>query len=231
MRRAVIASLLTLGSGCGWLISSDVTETDYVLPNKSYSFDASTFGVPSALSQDVPCGTGQIVMDCCAPPVPLPAPDCQANMVTCDQNENGMNVCMAQVTVAQATPINLGQEIPALSGVTGVLNIKIKEITYVVTANTLTIDLPDVILFAAPQGVTDPSDPSAQKFGTLPAISAMSTPAGKVILEPNAAQVLNTYTKNIQSPFTIIAGATVKVSHAPAGKIDMTIGGTIAASL
>jgi hypothetical protein len=228
MRRAVIASLLTLASGCGWLISSDVLETDYVLPNKSYSFDASTFGVPAALTQEVPCG-GQLPTDCNA--LPLPASACQANMLNCEQNENGMNVCMAQVTVSQSTPINLGQEIPAFKSVTGVLNIKIKKITYAVTANSLTIDLPDVTLFAAPQGVTDPCDPSAQKFGTLPAIGAMMTPAGDVILEPNAAQVLNTYTKNIQTPFTIIAGATVKVSHAPAGKIDMTIGGTIAASL
>src|ERR1043165_1776381 len=144
MRRISVAFLTALVgvAGCGWLISSDVTETDYVLPNKSYSFDASRFNVPSALSQDVPCGAGQFVTDCCAPPPPLPAPVCTANQITCEQNENGANVCMAQMTVSQATPINLGQEIPGLNSVTGVLNIKIKKISYTVNANTLTVNLP-----------------------------------------------------------------------------------------
>src|SRR5580765_8049380 len=112
MRRLFLASVMVLGSvGCNKIIDPNVTETDYVLPNKSYSFDASMFNVPSALSQDVPCGAGQIVTDCCNPPPPLPAPDCTANQITCEQNENGTNVCMAQMTVSQSSPINLGQEI------------------------------------------------------------------------------------------------------------------------
>jgi len=233
MRRIIIASLTALVgvAGCGWLISSDVTETNFALPAKSFSLDASMFNVPSALMQDVPCGAGQMVTDCCAPPPPVPPPDCQANMISCDQNENGAMVCMAQMTVSQSTPIDLGQEVPALNSITGVLNIKIKKISYTVNANTLTVNLPDVILYVAPQGVTDPNDPNAQKFGTLPAIASMATPSGDVVLETNAAQILNNYTKNIQAPFTIIAGTTLKVSHAPTGRIDMTIGGTLAASL
>jgi len=228
---ALSGSLMALGSGCDKIISSDVTETDFALPAKSYSFDASMFNVPAGLSQDVPCGAGQIVTDCCNPPAPLPAPDCNATPVTCEQNENGTNVCTAQMTVSQSSPINLGQEVSSLNGVTGVLTIKIKRISYAVTANTLTVNLPDVILYVAPQGVTDPNDPSAQKFGTLPAIQSMTTPSGDVLLEPNAAQVLNGYTKNIQTPFTFIAATRPKVSHAPAGRIDVTVTGTLSASL
>jgi hypothetical protein len=230
MRRLIVSSLLVLGGGCG-LISSDVTETSFQLPARMYSFDSSTFSVPSAVTQEVPCGAGQIVTDCCNPPAPLPAPDCAMNMLTCEQNENGMNVCMAQVTVSQSTTMNLGQEVPSLSGFTSIVNIKIKKISYAVTANTLTVDLPDVALYLAPQGVTDPSDSRAQKFGTLPAIPSMMTPSGDVVLEPNAAQVFNAYTKNLQAPFNFIAGATLKVSKAPTGKIDVTVGGTLAASL
>ena len=221
MRRIIIASLTALVgvAGCGWLISSDVTETNFALPAKSFSLDASMFNVPSALMQDVPCGAH------------ASHTACAEEMISCDQNENGAMVCMAQMTVSQSTPIDLGQEVPALNSITGVLNIKIKKISYTVNANTLTVNLPDVILYVAPQGVTDPNDPNAQKFGTLPAIASMATPSGDVVLETNAAQILNNYTKNIQAPFTIIAGTTLKVSHAPTGRIDMTIGGTLAASL
>jgi len=231
MRRLFLASLMAIGSvGCGWLISSDVTETKFALPSKTFSIDASMVNVPSALQQEVPCGAPP-VMDCCNPTPPLPAPDCNANTITCEPNASGTNVCMAQMTVAQSTPINLGQEVPALNSVTGVLTIKIKQISYVVNANTLDIDLPDIILYVAPMGVTDPMDPNAKKFGTLPAIPSMQTPSGDVMLDQNAAAALAMFTQNIQAPFAIIAATTPKVSHAPTGRIDMTISGTLAASL
>jgi hypothetical protein len=232
MRRLIAASLMVLGigGGCGWLISSDVTETPFDLPSRSYSFNSSTFNVPDPLMQEVACGTPPVT-DCCNPPPPLPAPDCNANTITCEPNASGASVCTVQVTVSQSSPINLGQEVPALNNVTGVLNIKIKKISYRVDANTLTVNLPDVILYVAPQGVTDPNDPNARRFGTLPAIAAMATPSGDVVLDPNAAQALNMFTQNIQTPFTFIAATTLKVSKAPTGKIDMTISGTLAASL
>ena len=71
----------------------------------------------------------------------------------------------------------------------------------------------------------------AKRFGTLPAIPSMQTPSGDVMLDPNAASALAMFTQNIQAPFTIIAATTPKVSHAPTGRIDMTISGTLAASL
>jgi hypothetical protein len=232
MRRVVFASLIALGSiGCDKIINSNVTETDYVLPSKTYSFDSSSFNIPSGVTQEVPCGAGQLVTDCCNPPAPAPAPDCTMTPLTCEQNENGTNVCMAQVTVSQAQMANLGQEVPGLSSLTSLVNITIKQISYEITANTLTVDVPDVLLYMAPQGVTDPNDSRAQQFGTLPAIPAMMTPSGNVALTPNAAQVFGMFTKNLQTPFNFIAATTLKVSKAPAGRIDMKVGGTIAASL
>jgi hypothetical protein len=228
MRRLALASLMGLVVGCG-LISSDVAEIKFNLPARMYSFDSSSFGVPAGISGEVPCGAGQIVTDCCNPPAPLPAPDCSVNALTCEQNENGMDVCMAQANVSQSQTMNLGQEVQQLSGLTGLVSISIKRITYEVTANTLDVNVPDVVLYLAPSGVTDPGDPSAKKFGTLPAIPAMTTVSGDVVLEPNSASVLESFTSNIRSPFTFIAATTLKVSHSPTGRIDMTITGQLAA--
>lgn len=231
MRRVLIASLLALAAaGCDKLISSDVTETPFALPPRMYSFDSSAFAVPGGITGEVPCGAGQLVTDCCNPPVG-PAPDCAATPIACEQNENGMDVCTATVTVSQSQMMNLGQEVSELAPYSGVVNIKIKRISYEVTANTLNIDLPDVILYLAPQGVTSPSDPSAMKFGTMPAIPAMMQVAGDVILTSNAAQVLKTFTQDIRTPFTFIAATTLKVTHSPTGKIDLKISGTLAVSL
>ena len=230
MPRLVVASILALCiSACG-LISSDVTETSFDLPPRMYSFDASTFNAPPGIASEVPCGVAPVA-DCCNPTPPLPAPDCSATPLTCEQNENGMMVCTATVPVSQGSPINLGQEVPALSGFTGVVNIKIKRIGYTVTTNTLNIDLPDVVLYLAAQGVTDPADPSARKFGTLPAIAAGTTAVGDVILEPDAGTVFNSFAQNLSTPFSFIAATTLRVTHSPTGKIDLTISGKLAASL
>jgi len=230
MPRLVVASVLALGlSGCG-LISSDVTETSFDLPPRMYSFDAATFNAPSGITSEVPCGVAPVV-DCCNPTPPLPAPDCSTTPLTCEQNENGMMVCTAMVTVSQGSTVNLGQEVPQLSGFTGVVNIKIKRIGYTVTTNTLNIDLPDVVLYLAAQGVTDPADPSARKFGTLPSIPAGTTVVGDVILENDAGNVFNSFTQNIATPFNFIAATTLRVTRSPTGRIDMTISGKLAASL
>jgi hypothetical protein len=229
MRRLIVASLLVGAAGCG-LISSDVAAIKFNLPPRMYSFDSSTFGVPAGLSQEVPCGAGQLVVDCCNPPAPLPAPDCSTTQIACEQNENGMDVCTAQATVSQSQVMNLGQEVQQLSGLTGLVSISIKQISYRVDANTLDVTVPDVSLYLAPSGVTDANDPGAKKFGTLPSIAAGTTPSGDVVLEPNAAAVLESFTRNIQSPFTFIAATTLKVTHSPTGKIDMTINGQLTAS-
>jgi hypothetical protein len=213
------------------LIDSDVTETPFSLPPKMYSFDASTFGIPTGITAEVPCGAGQLVVDCCNPPAPLPAPDCSTTPLECLQNENGMNVCTATATVSQASMVNLKQEVGALSGFSGVVDIKIKNISYAVTTNTLNMDLPDIEIFLAPDGVTDASGSGAQKFGTVPAIAAGTQAVGDVILEPNAASVFSTFTQNIATPFNVIATTALRVTRSPTGRIDMTISGMLAASL
>ena len=222
MRRIILATVLALGTGGCGLISSDVTETPFDLPPKTYSFDSAMFGVPSAISQEIPCGVAPVT-DCCA----LPGADCSMVPLTCEQNENGMMVCFGQMTVTQSSMTNLAQEAPKLAGLTGYLNIKIKRISYQVPTNTLNVDLPQTELFMA----SSTSDPNPMKFGTMPAIPAGMTTSGDVVLEGNSGTVFQTYTQDITVPFAFIAKTTVKTSKAPTGRIDMTISGTLAASL
>lgn len=222
MRRIIVASLLAVGSaGCG-LISSDVTETPFDLPPKTYSFDSAMFGVPAAISTEIPCGVAPLP-DCCM----LPGADCATTPLTCEQNENGMMVCFGQMVVEQSSMTNLAQEAPKLAGLTGYLNIKIKRISYQVPTNTLNIDLPEVELFMA----SSTSDPNPMKFGTMPGIPAGVTTSGDVIKDPNGDAVFSHFTQDISVPFAFIARTTVKTSKAPTGKIDVTISGTLAASL
>jgi hypothetical protein len=229
MRRIALALLSAVTiAGCG-LISSDVLETPFALPPRMYSFDSGAFPVPAGITGEVPCGAAPVV-NCCSPDDPLPKPDCSVTTLTCEPNENGMSVCTATVKVAQSQTMNLGQEVSELSGLSGVVNIKIKRISYDITANTLNLALPDIILYLGPEGAMTPDDAGVMRFGTLPAIAAMETRSGDVVLDRNASGVLKTFTSNIQAPFTFIAATTVKATHSPAGRIDLRISGELALS-
>jgi hypothetical protein len=168
------------------------------------------------------------VTDCCA--LPVGPPDCATMPVACEQNENGMNVCTATVTVAQSQVMNLGMEVMQLSGYTGFVNIKIKRISYEVMTNTLDVNLPEIYLYLGPEGAKTSMDADVMKLGTMPAIPAMTTMSGDVILDSNAAGALAHFTSNIKAPFAFIAETTPKVTHSPTGKIDLRVSGQLAIS-
>jgi hypothetical protein len=229
MRRAIVAFVLAAAtSGCG-LISADVTETPFDLPTKTYSFDASSFPVPAGITSEIPCGPG--ILDCCAPPPGLPMPDCNVTPLTCEQNENGMDVCTGTLPVTQKQMLNFGQEVPQLQSFTGILKIKIKRISYLVTTNTLNVDLPDVDLYLGPANAMKPGDPGVVKFGTMPAIQAGTTPGGDVMLVDGAEGVLQGFTGDITQPISFIASTTLRVTRTPTGRIDLMVSGKLAASL
>jgi hypothetical protein len=231
MRRAIVAFVLAVAiSGCG-LISSDVTETPFDLPTKMYSFDTSSFPVPAGVTAEIPCGAGQLVVDCCMPPAGLPMPDCNATPLTCEQNENGTAVCTATVPVTQKQMLNFGQEVPELQSFTGILKIKVKRISYLVMTNTLTVDLPDVDLYLGPASAMKWDDPGVVKFGTLPAIQAGTTPGGDVQLVDGAEGILQRFTEDITQPISFIASTMLRVTRTPTGRIDLLVSGKLAASL
>jgi hypothetical protein len=155
-------------------------------------------------------------------------------MLACETDAAGTDVCTAVVTITQSQTMNLGQEVPELQGASGLGNLSINQISYVVADNTLNLDLPPVALFLAPSGVSDPMDPNARKFGTVPAIAAGTTPAGTVTLEPDAAATFASFTRTLSNPFSLIATTTLHVpsgSAAPSGKIDLSVTGRLSASL
>jgi hypothetical protein len=211
--------------GCG-LISSDVTALTFELPAKSYAFDTQSLNLPSGNVPRVACGAGQLVMDCCAPPAPAPAPDCSSLTLTCDAG-----FCTGHKTVTVASRTNLGQEVPQLQSLSGqtLANVFIKKITYT-TANNLNVDLPEVTLYLAPDGVTDPA--MGMKFGTMPVTPKMSMVTGDVVLDPGAQATFAGYARNFATPFSFIASTAIVVppdAPVPAGNATITVRGTISA--
>lgn len=211
-----LAGLLMLGAfGCG-LISSDITKVTFDLPTKHYVFAAPS----AAMTPKVMCGAGTLVPTC---------PAIGAYTASCDNA-----VCTAHVPVKTSQTVNLKAEVPQLSSVSSqtLVDITLERMSYTVV-NSTTLAIPPIDLYLAPQNVTDPTDPSAKKFGTVPAVAAGMTASGDVVKEPGADDLFIMYGQNFGTPFNFIAATTVVIPSGTqvSGMVDVTISGKIAAKL
>jgi hypothetical protein len=216
---SMILGLAVLPAGCG-LIDPDVTKLTFDLPTKTYHFDTSMWNVPQGTIPTVPCTAAA---ECCL------VADCAATPIVCQAG-----ACTALVPVSTHQMVNLSQEVPRLRGLTSLVNVNIEAIRYTVSNNSLNVDLPEVEIFLAPDGVTDASDSRARKFGTVPVIPAMMNPSGMIRLQPDAADVFTMFTSDLSVPFNFIARTTVEVrsgSPLPNGGLDIAITGTMSVSL
>jgi hypothetical protein len=220
-----VAGLL---AGCG-LISSDISKVTFDLPTQMYTFDTSQWGnLPKGTVPAVPCTSAA---DCCvAATYSNSGLDCST--LTC----NSSSLCEVDIPESTYSTVNLAMDVPALQSFSGdgLSNITISSISYAVSSNSLNVDLPAMTIYLAPFGVSDPTNPSARVFGTIPVIPAMTDPSGMVMLVPNAAQVFAAFTGKVSNPFNIIAAGTVTVaggSNAPSGAITLAVTGTVSAQI
>src|SRR5664279_4856645 len=197
-RSRVIWAVVVGLAGCG-LISSDVTTFTFQLPSKSFSFDtaSSMWKAPPGTFPAVSCGTSQVVTDCCHPPAPSPQPDCAATPLACVNS-----VCVLQFPVTVTQRIDLKMEAPELSSLSGqtLAAITVKQIQYTIVSS-MNVELPQIDIFMAPDGVTSIDDPSARKFGSLPPTPAGATRSGDVLLDPNGQAVFSSYASHFTTPF------------------------------
>jgi hypothetical protein len=136
--------------------------------------------------------------------------------------------------VQTSQTVNLKSEVPQLSSVNTqtLADITLERMSYTVV-NSTTVAIPTIDLYLAPQNVTDPADPSAKKFGTVPGVAAGMTASGDVVKEPGADDLFIMYGHDFGTPFNFIAATTVVIPSGTqvSGMVDVTISGKIAAKL
>jgi hypothetical protein len=219
--RVRVLGVLVLGAvGCG-LISSDVTKLTFELPTKHYTFSADGWAsmIPAGLAMNnvpVACGAGTAVATC---PSPLA---CVAG------------VCSAEVPVSVFQTMDLKMEVPQLSSVNNqsLADITLESMTYQVTS-TADVAIPEIDLYLAPDGVTDPTNPQAVKFGSVAPIPAATNRSGDVVKTADADATFIKYGMAFGTPFNFIAATTVVVptGTTPSGMVTITINGTVSARL
>jgi len=225
LRLGLLALLL---SSCG-LISSDVTNFDLTLPDKQFSVDASGWQV-NQMAADTFLNMSCSSQDLCA----------SAAMQACPMNCTGTcgttSKCELQLNISAYKGIDLVTEKPELKSINDepVIKVTIDSVKYAVTANTLTVETPEMGVYVAPITVMDPKDPMAKKIGIIASVPAGATVASRdMVYTPEGKQILIDTMSTYKNPFNVIVGTggrpedpkiVIKSGQmVPMGKLDAVI--------
>lgn len=74
--------------------------------------------------------------------------------------------------------------------------IQIVEVDYVVSPNSLTIPLPDVEIFWGPELAADITAPGVALLGTIPAVDAMTSVTGEMVIDEVGSLAMSDYVVN-----------------------------------
>lgn len=205
-RLAVLALAGALG-GCG-LVDPDITHFELYIRDKQFTVDTAQWEL-----QDVDSFTS---IDCSASAGLCAAAAEQAcTSGQCFGRCNGQtDTCELQVIVALWQMVDVKTENEELQTIDDqpVIDVTIDAIEYEVTENTLTIDTPELTVYAAPQTIMSPGDPEARPLGTIPAITSRTMVATTAVeFTDEGRATLKSFMDDFMTPFNIIVGTEVIV--------------------
>jgi hypothetical protein len=223
MRRTVVLLAVALApAGCG-LISSDITDVDLSLPNKTYTVDSASF--------DVSGDPGPILSMSCTPS--SGACELAAEQV-CPEGQcagacGAAGTCDLIIPVHPYTTVDLAAEKPELAEIdsASLVDVTIDTITYAVAENTLDRATPPLVLYVAPATVMTPDDQAAVAIGTIPSVEAGRTVTTTPLELTGAGRArLVDAMEDFRTPFNVLVAADIVLSEGdtiPTGRMTTTL--------
>lgn len=210
------------GTGCG-LISSDVTNFDLTLPDKSFSVDASGWDVDQQAADQF------LDMSCLSSPMICTSAAQTACPMNCSGECGAQNKCVLNLDVGVYQSIDLVMEKPELKSINDepIIKVTIDKVAYRVPQNTLNVDTPQMNVYVAPMSVMEPDDPAARLVGTIPPVAAGATvPMAELAFTADGKQALVDIMSTYKNPFNIIVGSTIRIESGdmvPTGRLDAVV--------
>lgn len=207
MKRVFLAVAATaVATSCG-LVDPNITEFDLTLPSKQFTIDAGRWNLMNA---------DQLVSQSCTT---QPDPCAAAAQQACEEG-----TCIAQCDASTLTcdltlfvslyqTIDLQMEKPELSTIEDqpLLDVTIDAINFEVSANSMNVETPEMVVYAAPATVMSP-DARAQRIGTVPPVPAGQTRSLTPIdFDPMGRAALAGFMSDYKTPFNIIVGSELLV--------------------
>ena len=194
---------------------------------KINSTDSRWWPCPSLGVPDVVCsGAAALVSDCCQPPAPMLAVDCQEYPLSCDPADG---YCALAFDYDDAVEIDLGRDVPALKDRPRSV---LAQATLAIIDTTVTpvgsLPLRTASLYAAPQGTTSARASGATFLADVP----LGKETGHVDLAAQAQVGLSSFLTDFNTPFVLILSThvVVKSGAAPSGVEAITVDGHVNAS-
>ena len=221
---AALAAVLALPAvSCG-LIDPDITEFDLSLPSKQFTIDASRWNLENADTLvSTPCQTGANDACVAAAEQICEMGECAA---LCD---SGTLTCDLTLYVSLYQGVDLYNEKPELQTIENqpLLDVTIDAINFEVSANTMNIETPEMVVYAAPQTVMDPMDERARRVGTVPPVPAGVTRSlTPITFDAEGRANLAAFMADYKTPFNIIVGSALLVEDGdpvPSGMMTVRV--------
>ncbi|KAB2882822.1 MAG: hypothetical protein F9K40_23285 [Kofleriaceae bacterium] len=222
MTRLFLAAAATaVAAGCG-LVDPNITQFDLSLPSKQFTIDTSRWDLSTAPQLvSMSCSTQQ---DVCAAGGQQACPDGEC-IAQCDA---GTMTCDLTLFVSLYQMIDLQTEKPELSTIEDqpLLDVTIDAINFEVSANSMNIDTPEMVVYAAPATVMSP-DARARRIGTVPPVPAGQTRSLTPIdFDAMGRDNLAAFMSDYKTPFNIIVGSELLVemgSAIPMGAMTVRV--------
>jgi hypothetical protein len=235
-----VAVAALLGGACGL---GDLLSYNFQLPEKSFTIDTATV-VPQQWQQlpatatlpAVPCPQ----VSCCTI-ASGPGEQCATLGLACEAGS-----CAASPQVTLSNPVNLAQQAPELqsvaSSVPSFASVTVSRLYLSSYTSTLNYDTPPIDLYIGPESAAtvedkDPSgNPLCVQIGTLDPLPPCPAGCGAVDvhLSADGQAAVGRFAKDFRQTFKVFARAQLSFKAGdpvPKGKLDLTVTGTLKASL
>ena len=221
--RFLALTFAVVGTGCG-LISSDVLDFPVDIKPKTFSVDATSWGITQSQA-DAATGTS-----CAQAPTACDAIAQQACAANCTATcSPTTHTCELQLQIGLYSTVDLNKNQSELASIdkTKGISVAIDSATYAVMENTLTVATPPMKIYVAPVLVMNPTDPMANQIGSIDAVPASTIVSETAIAYTATGQAdLNGAMTNFSAPFNLLVGAAIVLgagSTVPSGKLTATV--------
>lgn len=103
--------------------------------------------------------------------------------------------------------------------------IEVVRVDYQVSPNSLTIPLPDVAIYWGPEGAADIGAPGVALLGVIPAVDAMTSVTGEMLIDPAGSAGLSDYVVSVSRRVRFFAETRIDLAPGgpfPAGSATIT---------
>jgi hypothetical protein len=221
-RLFVHAVLAAAAASCG-LVDPDITEFDLTLPSKQFTIDSERWGL---------VGADALVSTPCQPANPDPC--AVAAEQACTENtcaavcDSGSSTCDLTLFVALYQGVDLTTEKPELQTIEDqpLLDVTIDAINFEVSENTMNVETPEMVVYAAPATVMAP-EARAKRIGTVPSLPpGVTRSLTPITFDAMGRENLASFMADFRTPFNIIVGSELLVESGdmiPAGSLTVRV--------